>query len=112
MPIRYFWGFPLFFALFETVAVAVHLQDMDMVGEPVEQCSGQTFGTEHLGPFVEGQIAGYQGGAAVAECDDVLAALDVFTSRQFQDLVLSRFSSGYLIANLAIKETDHGTTIR
>ena len=24
-------------------------------------------------------------GAAVAECDDVLAALDVFTSRQFQD---------------------------
>ena len=36
-----------------------------MVGEPVEQCSGQTFGTEHLGPFVEGQIAGYQGGAAL-----------------------------------------------
>ena len=27
-------------------------------------------------------------------------------------MVLSRFSSGYLIANLAIKETDHGTTIR
>jgi len=27
-------------------------------------------------------------------------------------VVLSRFSSGYLIANLAIKETDHGTTIR
>ena len=28
------------------------------------------------------------------------------------NLVLSRFSSGYLIASLAIKETDHGTTIR
>jgi hypothetical protein len=27
-------------------------------------------------------------------------------------VVLLRFSSGYLIANLAIKETDHGTTIR
>ena len=27
-------------------------------------------------------------------------------------VVLSRFSSGYLIASLAIKETDHGTTIR
>ena len=27
-------------------------------------------------------------------------------------MVLSRFSSGYLIASLAIKETDHGTTIR
>ena len=28
------------------------------------------------------------------------------------NVVLSRFSSGYLIANLAIKESDHGTTIR
>ena len=32
--------------------------------------------------------------------------------RPMNTLVLSRFSSGYLIANLAIKETGHGTTIR
>ena len=57
-------GFPAFLALIETIAVVVHLQDMDMVGEPVEQCPGQAFGAEHLGSLVEGQIAGHQGGAA------------------------------------------------
>ena len=30
---RYFWGFPPFLALVETIALAVHFQDMDMVGE-------------------------------------------------------------------------------
>ncbi len=35
-----------------------------MVGEPVQQRPGQAFGAEHLGPLVEGQIAGHQGGAA------------------------------------------------
>ena len=29
---RYFWGFPPFLALVETIALAVHFQDMDMVG--------------------------------------------------------------------------------
>ena len=32
-----FWGFPPFLALVETVAVAVHLQDMNVVCEPVQQ---------------------------------------------------------------------------
>ena len=59
-----FWGFPPILALIETVALAVHFQDMDMVGQAIQQRSGQAFGTEHLGPFVEGQIAGQQGGAA------------------------------------------------
>ena len=36
-----------------------------MVGETVEQCPGQAFGAEHLGPLVEGQIAGQQGGTAL-----------------------------------------------
>ena len=31
------------FALLEAVALAVHLQDMHMVGEPVQQSAGQTF---------------------------------------------------------------------
>ena len=57
-----FWGFPPFLALVKPVAVAVHLQDMDMVGETVEQRSCQSFGSEHFGPFIEGQIAGQQGG--------------------------------------------------
>ena len=38
----------------ETVAVAVHLEDVDVVGEPVEQGSGQALGAEHGCPLVEG----------------------------------------------------------
>ena len=38
---RYFWGFPPFLALVETIALAVHFQDMDMVGEAVQQSPGQ-----------------------------------------------------------------------
>ena len=38
---RYFWGFPPFLALVETIALAVHFQDMDMVGEAVQQNPGQ-----------------------------------------------------------------------
>ena len=42
---RYFWGFPPFLALVETIALAVHFQDMDMVGEAVQQSPGQAFRT-------------------------------------------------------------------
>jgi len=31
------------------VAVGVHLQDVDIVGEPIEQGAGQPFGTENFG---------------------------------------------------------------
>ena len=48
-----FWGFPPFLALLETVAVAVHLQDMNVVCEPVQQRPSQALGTEHLGPLIE-----------------------------------------------------------
>ena len=58
-------GFSPFLALVETIALAVHLQDMDMVGEPVQQCAGQTFRAEYLGPFVERQVGGHQSGAAL-----------------------------------------------
>ena len=47
----------------EVVAVAVHLQDMDVVGEAVQQRSGETLRAEDLGSFVEGQIGGDQDGA-------------------------------------------------
>src|SRR5437016_14518613 len=52
------------FALFEPVAVAVHFEDMDVVGQPIEQRAGQPLGPEHAGPLVERQIAGDEGGAA------------------------------------------------
>ena len=44
--------------MLESVAVPVHLQDVDMVGEAVEESSGQPFRAEHLGPLDEGQVGG------------------------------------------------------
>jgi len=35
-------------ALFETIAVAIHFEDVDVVGEPIEQCAGQPLGAEDL----------------------------------------------------------------
>ena len=52
-------------ALPEPVAVAVHFQDMDVVGQPIEQGAGQAFGCEYAGPFVERQIAGDDGAGAL-----------------------------------------------
>ena len=60
-------------ALVEPIAVAVHLKDVDVVGEAVEECTGEPLRTEHLGPFVEGQIGGDQGRAALV----ALAAFDL-----------------------------------
>ena len=53
------------FALRQTIAFAVHLQNVDVVGEAVEQGAGQPLTAEDLGPFVEWQIAGHQRGAAL-----------------------------------------------
>ena len=62
-------GFPV---VLETVAVAVHLQDVDMVGKTVQQRSGQAFLPEDLGPLVEGQVGGHQDGAPlVALAEDL-----------------------------------------
>src|SRR5471030_880426 len=52
-------------ALFEAIAVAVHFEDMDVVGQPVQQRAGEPLGAEDAGPFVERQIAGDDGGAAL-----------------------------------------------
>ena len=50
-------------ALVEPVALAIHLEDVDVVGEAVEESAGKPLGAEHLGPFVERQIGGDQGRA-------------------------------------------------
>ena len=47
-------------AVAEAVTVAVHLQDMDVVGETVQQGPGEAFRAEDLGPLVEGQVGGDQ----------------------------------------------------
>ena len=48
-------------ALLQTEAVAVHLEDVDVVSEAVEQSAGEPFRAEDFGPFGEGQVAGDQG---------------------------------------------------
>ena len=56
----------------QPVALAVHLKDVDMVGEPVQQRSRQSFRAKHLGPLVEGQVCGDQYGAPlVALAEDL-----------------------------------------
>ena len=44
--------------LLQTVALAVHLQDVDMMGEAIEEGAGQPLGAEDLRPLVEGQVLG------------------------------------------------------
>ena len=40
-------------ALFQAIALAVHLEDADVTGQPVAESAGQPLGSESLGPFVE-----------------------------------------------------------
>jgi hypothetical protein len=51
-------------ALFEAVFVAVHLEDVDVVGRPIEQGACERFRSEDLDLLGEEQIAGDQSGAA------------------------------------------------
>src|SRR5215207_6931952 len=50
-------------ALCEPIAVAVHFENVDMMGKTIEQSAGQPLGAKHAGPFVERQIAGHDGRA-------------------------------------------------
>ena len=43
-------------AALESVALAVQLQDVDVVGETVEQRAGEPFRAENFRPLVEGQL--------------------------------------------------------
>ena len=43
-------------AALQSVALAVHLQDVHVVGETVEQRSGEALRAEDLAPLVEGQV--------------------------------------------------------
>ena len=41
--------------MFEAVAFAVHFQDVDVVGQPVEKRASKAFRAEGAGPFIERQ---------------------------------------------------------
>ena len=82
---RYFWGFPPFLALVETIALAVHFQDMDMVGEAVQQSPGQAFRAEYLRPLIERQVGGHQDRAPLVALAEDFTVDDgwgwIFTAR-------------------------------
>ena len=50
--------------MIEAKTFAVHFEDMDMMGETVEQRPGQALRAERLGPFVEGEIRGDEASAS------------------------------------------------
>src|ERR1700685_248544 len=56
-------GVFLFPAALESEAVPVHFQDVNMMGESIQQCTGQPLRAQHLGPLGKGQVAGYQCGS-------------------------------------------------
>jgi len=50
---------------------SLHIEDVDVVGQAVEQCPGQSLGGEDAGPFLEREVRGDDGGTAfmsLAEC--------------------------------------------
>ena len=59
-------------ALREAVGRAVHLEDVDVVGEPVEQSAGEALVPEGRRPLVEGQVGGDDRGAALVTLADQL----------------------------------------
>jgi len=62
----------VFSALTQTETLAVHFEDVDVVGQPVEERAGQTLGAEGFCPFVEWQAAGDHRGAALVALRDQL----------------------------------------
>ena len=59
-------------ARLEPIALAVHLEDVDVVREPVEERAGEPFGAEDARPLIERQVAGDQDRAPlVAPAEDL-----------------------------------------
>jgi hypothetical protein len=59
-------------AVLKPKAIAVHLEDVDVVGKAIEQRTGQPLGTEDADPFIERQVAGDDDRAAlVALAEDL-----------------------------------------
>jgi hypothetical protein len=66
---------------FEPEAVAVHLEDANVVGKAIEQRASESLGSEHAGLLAEGQIAGNDNRAAfVAHAEDLEPRIN-FASR-------------------------------
>lgn len=51
--------------LLRAVAFAVHLQDVDVVSETIEQRAGQSFSAKNARSVLKGQVRGHDGRAAL-----------------------------------------------
>lgn len=60
------------FALAQAITFAVHLKDVHVVGQAVQQRTGQSLRTEGFGPFIESQAADDQRRAAFIALRDQL----------------------------------------
>ena len=54
----------------EAVGLAVHFQDVDVMGQLVEECACETFFAECGGPFIERKVRGDDGCAPFATLAD------------------------------------------
>jgi hypothetical protein len=63
-------GHGIFIAAFESPAVVSGFDDVAMVGQTVEQCSGHFGVSEHARPFSECEIGGDDDGSALVEPAD------------------------------------------
>ena len=71
-----------------------------MVGEPVQQCAGQTFRAEYLGPFVERQVGGHQSGAALGVASGRYGAEQGALPPQSAELIERIFRSTHILVSL------------
>ena len=63
-------SFSLRAALRQAVGFAVHFQDVDVVGQAVEERAGEALFAERGGPLIERQVRGDDGGAALIALTD------------------------------------------
>ena len=49
-----FWLLAVLTAVFEPVTLTIHLKDVDVMGQAVQQSACEPFGTKDFGPFIKG----------------------------------------------------------
>ena len=79
-----------------------------MVGDAVEERAGEAFAGEHRGPFLEGQVGGYDGGAVlVAPAEDIEQEFAAgLREGHVATCLLRCFSSFEIILTLGFAETN------
>jgi hypothetical protein len=60
------------FGILQPIALAVHLNNMAAVSQPVENCAGKPFRSQNFSPVLKGQVRGYDDACPlICRADDV-----------------------------------------